>query len=82
MKKLVFYGIPLTAVIVWILEGFFLGHFQTLSIQSSLAKLTGLLGIAFLSLNFITAARYDIIEKWFGGLDIVYKYHKLAGKLA
>jgi predicted ferric reductase len=82
MKKIIFYSIPATAVIVWILEGILLGHFQTISIQSSLAKLTGLLGIAFLTLNFVTSARYDFIERWFGGLDIVYKYHKLAGKLA
>lgn len=82
MKKLFFVSIPLTAVIVWLMEGFLLNYFQDSSIQSNLAKLTGLLGIAFMVTSFVTSSRLEFIEKLFGGLDIAYKYHKLAGKIA
>lgn len=46
-----------------------------------LAKASAFLAIILLSLNFVLATRSRALERAFGGLDHVYKVHKLVGKL-
>lgn len=48
----------------------------------SLGQVTGLLGMALLSLNFILAARYKFLDKWFAGLNRVYMKHHMVGIIA
>lgn len=43
------------------------------------AQAFGILAITFLSLNFVFTTRLRIIEKMFGGLDQVYKFHRIVG---
>ena len=48
----------------------------------SLGQLTGLLGMALLSINFILAARFKFLDKLFNGLNRVYIKHHIIGALA
>lgn len=62
---------------VWIAQG-------SDSLRSPLtvaAKTAGFLAISFLSVNFMTSARWSFLEDLFGGLDRQYKVHKVVGKL-
>jgi predicted ferric reductase len=47
----------------------------------SLGQVTGLLGMALLSINFILAARFRFLDKLFNGLNHVYIKHHLIGAL-
>lgn len=67
------------SIILWILskENFlqiFDRPFQSLS------QISAILGILFLSIEYILTARYLFIEKIFNGLDKVYRYHHQIGK--
>ncbi|MEM0448427.1 MAG: ferric reductase-like transmembrane domain-containing protein [Methanomassiliicoccales archaeon] len=46
------------------------------------AKTSAFLAIILLSMNFLLATRLKVLERAFGGLDKLYKVHKLVGKLA
>ena len=48
----------------------------------SLGQITGLLGMALLSINFILAARFKFLDKWFSGLNRVYIKHHIIGAIA
>ena len=48
----------------------------------SLGQLTGLLGMALLSLNFVLAARFKFLDIWFMGLNRVYIKHHIIGALS
>ncbi|MCX6701675.1 MAG: ferric reductase-like transmembrane domain-containing protein [Candidatus Zambryskibacteria bacterium] len=48
----------------------------------SLGQLTGLSGMALLSINFILAARFRFLDKLFNGLNVVYIKHHLIGAIA
>jgi len=48
----------------------------------SLAQLAGLLAAALLAANYIFASRARFLERWFGGLDKVYRMHRLLGTAA
>lgn len=47
----------------------------------SLGQIAGLMGLVLLSLQYVLAARFVWIERMFGGLDKVYKAHRLLGVL-
>ncbi len=47
----------------------------------SLGQATALLGATLLSLNYILAARLRFLESYFGGLDKMYRIHRLIGSL-
>lgn len=47
-----------------------------------LAKSSAFLAIYLLSVNFILSTRWRLLERAFGGLDRMYKVHKVVGKLA
>jgi predicted ferric reductase len=47
-----------------------------------LSQLTGLVTIVLLSFNYILSSRIIQLEKYFGGLDKVYKLHGLIGKVS
>ncbi len=49
---------------------------------SSLTQLAGLFAAVLVGLNLLLAARLKYFENLFGGLDKVYKQHKLTGKVA
>jgi predicted ferric reductase len=48
----------------------------------SLGQLAGLVGLTLFALTFILTTRLKFIEKYFGGLDKVYKTHHLMGAVA
>lgn len=48
----------------------------------SLGQITGLVGMALLSINFILAARYKFLDRWFMGLNRVYIKHHIIGALS
>lgn len=48
----------------------------------SLGQITGLLGTVLLAFSFILAIRVPLIERFFGGLDIVYKIHHIVGAIS
>ncbi len=52
------------------------------NIFRSLGQITGLLGMALLSVNFILAARFKFLDKLFFGLNKVYIKHHLVGTIA
>ncbi|OHA87367.1 MAG: hypothetical protein A2644_04050 [Candidatus Zambryskibacteria bacterium RIFCSPHIGHO2_01_FULL_39_63] len=52
------------------------------AIFRSLGQLTGLLGMALLSINFILAARFRFLDKLFSGLNRVYVKHHIIGALS
>ncbi|MFP4170233.1 MAG: ferric reductase-like transmembrane domain-containing protein [Methanomassiliicoccales archaeon] len=51
------------------------------ALSTSMAKVGGFLAITLLSLNFVLATRWSLLERAFGGLDRLYKVHKVVGKL-
>lgn len=52
------------------------------AIFQSLGQITGLLGMALLSINFILAARFKYLDKLFNGLNIVYIKHHIIGAIS
>ncbi|MFA6405704.1 MAG: ferric reductase-like transmembrane domain-containing protein [Candidatus Paceibacterota bacterium] len=48
----------------------------------SLGQLTGLLGMALLSLNFVLSARFKFLDRWFAGLNNAYVKHHIIGALS
>jgi predicted ferric reductase len=52
------------------------------TIFRGLGQVTGLLGMALLSINFILSARFKFLDKWFAGLNRVYLRHHTIGILA
>lgn len=49
---------------------------------TSIGQLFGLVGMTLFSINLILAGRFKFLDKYFGGLDKVYKYHSKIGSLA
>ena len=45
-------------------------------------QMTGLLGIVSLGWSFVLSLRHRILEKWFGGLDLVYRIHHIVGGMS
>ncbi len=78
-NKIFFWVLPILAVIVWALD---VTASPAMPIQPILAKLSGLLGIAFIANSFLHASRFGFIEKIYGGLDKVYKAHQKSGRYA
>ncbi len=48
----------------------------------SIAQIAGLLAATLSAIQFLLAARWKVVEKFFGGLDKVYRAHAYAGGLA
>jgi predicted ferric reductase len=46
---------------------------------TTLAKAFGILGICFFASNLILSGRYKFLDRLFGGLDRVYRIHRLGG---
>lgn len=70
-------------ILIWLLMKPLSLRFENSSlIFRSLGQLAGLLGMALLSLNFILAARFKFLDRWFNGLNRVYQKHHLVGGLA
>lgn len=82
-------GVILVAVlamiplIIWVfmlpIAGRFSSSGQTLR---SLGQVTGLSGMALLSINFILSARFNFLDRWFNGLNRVYLKHHIVGALS
>ena len=68
----------LASLAVWVAQG-------STSLSSALtvmAKSSAFLAITLLSVNFVLSTRARFLEEAFGGLDRMYKVHKLVGKAA
>jgi len=83
-KKIKIYGFILFVVITTTLL-WYLGNkpdFSNLNKSSILTyagQLTALVGIIFMSVNYILAARYKFIENSYAGLDKIYRLHMFFG---
>lgn len=76
----VFAAIP---VLTWALMLPLSGRFAGLSASfRSLGQVSGLLGLALLSINFILSARFKFLDRWFLGLNKVYLKHHIVGALS
>jgi predicted ferric reductase len=70
-------------LIIWFLMAPLAGRFYSSSgTFRSLGQLSGLLGMALLSINFILSARFKFLDKLFNGLNRVYIKHHLIGATA
>ncbi len=47
----------------------------------SIAPIAGITAIVFMSFDFISATRLRFLEKFAGGLDVLYRFHSYIGKL-
>jgi predicted ferric reductase len=56
------------------------GDFATIS--TSLGQIFGLVGMTLFSINLILAGRFKFLDKYFNGLDKVYKNHSKIGSIA
>ncbi len=79
LNKIFFWILPLLAIFVWVLDAY---ASPPVTIVKGLAKLSGLIGIAFIANSFLHASRFGFVEKIYGGLDKVYKSHKKSGRYA
>lgn len=70
-----------TTVVLWLLAKPNLNIIFNSPILS-LAQISGLSGATLVGLNILLAARLRFFEDLFGGIDKVYKQHRLTGELA
>lgn len=82
-KGLFFYAFFLVVTtILWLFAKYEQRDFLTVEVWNRyLVQILGLLGIVFLTLNFVLATRLKFLEEIFGGLDKLYKYHKMSGRI-
>lgn len=58
-------------------------RFESLSMTlKSIGQLTGLVGMATFTLTLILSARWQVLDKWFGGINKAYEAHHNLGVLA
>ncbi|KKP86896.1 MAG: hypothetical protein UR90_C0018G0013 [Parcubacteria group bacterium GW2011_GWC1_35_8] len=70
-------------IIIWLFMKPLADRFTSFGMTfRSLGQITGLLGMALLSINFILAARFKFLDKLFNGLNRVYIKHHTIGALA
>lgn len=77
---LIFLFITTTICLYFLAKGD-LGDFLAIPLLS-LSQLTSLVGLTLLAITFFLAGRLSFLENLFGGLDRVYKIHRLAGSIA
>lgn len=69
-------------IVLWLLAKYDEREFLSVDVWNRyVVQICGLLGITFLTLNFILATRIRFIENWFGGLDRLFLYHKQSGRI-
>lgn len=75
--------LSLIPVIIWsFMESFGLRFLDFNSITTSIGQILGLIGMALFSINLILSGRLKILDRFFKGLDKVYKNHGRIGSLA
>ncbi|WP_029034192.1 ferredoxin reductase family protein [Salinimicrobium terrae] len=78
-----FWGIALLVIPLWMIsypETTVKHNFSPFLVYAS--QLSSLTGFALFSLSLILTSRLSIFENWFGGLDKVFKIHRVMGKTA
>ncbi len=50
--------------------------------MTSLGKIAGISGMAMFALNLVLATRFSFLEDYFGGIDKMYKAHRIFGSTA
>jgi predicted ferric reductase len=75
---LIIISINLLIVSLWVLSKSETS-LTSLTLLFALGEVTALLGAALLSLNYVLSARLKFVEPYFGGLDKMYKAHRLLG---
>ena len=82
-KYLLLIGILLITTILWLFTKISIENTNVLTNPlENLAQLLGLLAVNFFAINFILATRFYFIESLFGGLDKMYKFHKMIARIA
>ncbi len=72
--------VSIFTILLWVLDETWASKELSVSLwQRYFGQLTGLLGIIFLSLNYILSTRLRFIERLLGGLDKLYMYHIVTG---
>ncbi|HRH32849.1 MAG TPA: ferric reductase-like transmembrane domain-containing protein [bacterium] len=46
---------------------------------TTVARVTGLVGLGLFSGNLLLSGRFTFLDRWFGGLDTVYRFHRQTG---
>lgn len=82
-KGLLFYTFFfVVTTLLWLLAKYDQREFLSVEVWNRyVVQICGLLGITFLTLNFVLATRIRFIENWFGGLDRLFQYHKQSGRI-
>jgi len=76
----VFLLLPLIGITVWSFSTSTKAGFANLAISlKSLGQISGILGITLFSTDLILSARFKFLERYFKGLDKIYRYHHLIG---
>lgn len=82
-SRLVFLGLVLFPVVIWLAATGLSSHFSSLSaVLKMVGKACAFIGFAAYCLQPVLSMRFFVVEKLFGGLDSVYLLHKQSGKLA
>ena len=88
-KTTLFYGpyiigiLSLVPVLVWLtLRPLQMRYISIDSIFTSLGQISSLVGTMLFSFSLILSARLKIYEKFFGGMNIVYKAHHISGGIS
>lgn len=84
MKKILFLIIPaILGIVIWLIDKYlFVGELFPDDVVKYMAQLSGIMGLTYITLNFVLASRLDSLERFFGGYDKVYRYHMWSGRVA
>src|SRR4051812_24135521 len=79
--KILFYILFIFAPLAfWLLEAgdqFITTDFYNTA--TTIGKMAGIVGVCFFAANIFLSGRYTFIDKFFGGLDQVYLFHRKVG---
>lgn len=82
-KNLILLSISVITNALWILSKVITKErFEIDELTTYFSQFLAINGVVLISLNFILASRLKFIERLFGGLDKVYKFHSRIGKVA
>jgi len=79
----VFLLLPLIGITIWSFSTPTKAGFANLTISlKSLGQISGILGITLFSTDLMLSARFKFLERYFKGLDKIYRYHHLIGGIS
>lgn len=83
LKTILFSSVILITIALWTYTKVAIENEDIFSsVLKNSAQVFGLLAVVFFGINFLLATRFYFIENLFGGLDKMYKFHKLIARIA